>query len=350
MVKNDYLAVHLLGPEHIELRRLPCRVPGPGEITVRIDAATTCGTDVKVYRRGGHPRMLTPPCPFGHEMAATVSEIGQGVTAWSPGDRVVIANSACCGDCGPCLDGRENLCERLIYLNGAFAEELLVPRRFVDRSLHRIPDHLQAATAALTEPLACVVHAYDHMALTGCREVLVIGGGPIGLMFAYLLSTEGHRVTLADPHRTRLNMAGELGAAAVYQITDREQPVTDISPTERGRTGFEVAIDATGSVAGWNGAVKAVRPGGVVNFFGGCAPGTVMTLDTHRLHYQELSLLGTYHHRPRSFARALEILADDPEPLQRLISSRTDLEGVEGALKAMMRREALKVAVLPRIR
>ena len=348
MAGSRYQAVHLLGPERIGLRRLARRAPDQGEVTVRIDAATTCGTDVKVYRRGGHPRMLTPPCPFGHEMAATILEVGRGVVGWSPGDRVVVANSACCGRCGPCLDGRENLCEHLVYLNGAFAEELLVPDLFVERSLHRIPDHLPSPTAALTEPLACVVHAHDHMRLTGNREALVIGGGPIGLMFVYLMTIEGHRVTIADPHRRRLEVARELGAAEVHEITDRQRPVANISPGGQGRPGFEVAIDATGSVAGWNAAVEAVRPGSVVSFFGGCPPGTRITLDTDRLHYQELSLLGTYHHRPRSFARALEVLADDPAALERLISSHTDLAGVESALGAMIARAALKVAVMPR--
>ena len=129
----------LLGPEHIEVREVPVPHPGPDELLLKIRAATTCGTDVKVFRRGGHPRMLKVPTLFGHEMAGTVAEVGKDVERFSPGDDVVVANSASCGECEPCRAERENLCEDLRYLNGAFAQYLLVPERFVARSTHRIP-------------------------------------------------------------------------------------------------------------------------------------------------------------------------------------------------------------------
>jgi L-iditol 2-dehydrogenase len=347
MDREQYLSVHLLGPEQVELRRLDRPVLASGEIRVRIDAATTCGTDVKVFRRGGHPRMLKPPCPFGHEISATIIDVAPEVRGWSAGDRVVVANSASCGKCSACREGRENLCEELQYLNGAFAEELVVPRLFVERSLYATPGNLPAEMAALAEPLACVVHAYQHLRQTGSRHSLILGGGPIGLMFAFLMTIEGHIVTLADPNEQRLQTALELGAKNVHRITDRGHPAAGI-PTPNGHpSGFEVAIDATGSVAGWSGAFDSVRPGGTVSLFGGCAPGTEVTFDTQRLHYQELTLLGTYHHRPDSFSRALEILAEHPTALQPLISSKANLEGVEDALRSMIERRVLKVAIVP---
>jgi L-iditol 2-dehydrogenase len=291
--------------------------------------------------------MLQPPCPFGHEISGTIIDVTPEVSGWSVGDRVVVANSASCGKCSPCRDERENLCQELQYLNGAFAEELVVPPLFVERSLYATPTHLAAEIAALAEPLACVVHAYEHLRLDGNRHSLILGGGPIGLMFAFLMTIEGHTVTLADPNEHRLQTALELGAGSVHRITDRENPAAGI-PTPMGQpSGFEVAVDATGSVAGWNAAVESVGPGGTVSLFGGCAPGTEVTFDTQRLHYHELTLLGTYHHRPGSFSRALEILAAHPTALRPLISSTADLVGVEGALRSMIERRALKVAILP---
>jgi len=124
------------GPvEVLDVREVPVPEPGPGELLLRVGAATTCGTDVKVFRRGGHPRMLKVPSPFGHEMAGTVAAVGAGVSRFREGDRVAVANSAPCGRCRACLRGHENLCSDLLYLNGGFAEYLLVPPRAVERSV-----------------------------------------------------------------------------------------------------------------------------------------------------------------------------------------------------------------------
>ncbi|NIR61172.1 MAG: alcohol dehydrogenase catalytic domain-containing protein, partial [Gammaproteobacteria bacterium] len=144
----------LTGPESIEIREVPVPRPADDEIILRVRAATTCGTDVKVYRRGGHPRMLVVPTLFGHEMAGTVAAAGARVEGFAIGERVVVANSAACGECDYCGAGRENLCPDLQYLNGAFAEYLRVPARFVRTSTHLLPRDLPFERAALTEPLA----------------------------------------------------------------------------------------------------------------------------------------------------------------------------------------------------
>ena len=112
------------------------------EVELKVEAATTCGTDVKVFKRGGHPRMLKVPTLFGHEMAGTVAQVGPEVTQFNLGDRVVVANSAPCGSCEYCSIQRENLCEDLHYLNGAFAEYLKVPARFQEKNTHLLPDEL----------------------------------------------------------------------------------------------------------------------------------------------------------------------------------------------------------------
>jgi L-iditol 2-dehydrogenase len=331
--------VFLLGKESIEIRDVPRVAPGPGELVVAIDTATICGTDVKVYRRGGHPTMLTPPCPFGHELAGTIVSVGPGRSRWKEGDEVVVANSASCGACPACLAERENLCADLRYLNGAFAERLLVPAAFADCSVHRKPAGLSFVLAALAEPLACVVHGLDRMPLAPGSRVLVLGAGPIGLMFAYLLVLAGHVATVADPNADRLAEATALGADVVLV----EERATPLGVPRR----WEAAVDATGTPEGWRAAIDAVRPGGAVNLFGGCAPGSEVVVDTHRVHYEELTILGSYHHRPAAFSRALSILTDVGQPLGRLVSDERPLEETEQALHAMIRRQALKVAIRP---
>jgi L-iditol 2-dehydrogenase len=340
----------LLGPESIEVRDVPVPRPGPGELLLKVEAATTCGTDVKVFRRGGHPRMLKVPTLFGHEMAGRVAAIGEGVPSFRIGDAVVVANSAPCLACEPCRMGRENLCEDLAYLNGAFAEYLLVPRRFVERNVHRVPAGLSFERAALAEPLACVLHGIDaceidRYAALGPVEALVFGGGPIGLLFVAALASMGRRPVLADPNPGRLEVGRALGAAKTIEIARGGGQAERVRAESDGGKGFWIAIDATGVPGVWSDAIESVRPGGLVNLFGGCAPGTSIPLDTHLVHYSELTIKGVYHHRPDTFRRAIALLADPAFRADLLISGVQPIDGVVDALQAMIRKEALKVVI-----
>jgi len=340
----------LLGPEEIEVREVPVPRPASGEILLKIEAATTCGTDVKVFRRGGHPRMLKAPTLFGHEMAGTVAAIGAGVTAVKEGDAIVVANSAPCLRCEPCRRGRENLCEDLHYLNGAFAEYLLVPRRFVERNVHNIPSGLSFARAALAEPLACVLHGIDacevaRYAALGPVEVLVFGGGPIGLFFVAALARMGQHPVLADPNPGRLDVGRQLGATRTVEIARGGGQAERVRADTEGGKGFWITVDCTGQPGVWLDAIEALRPGGLVNLFGGCAPGASIPLDTHLVHYSELTLKGVYHHRPDTFRRAIALLADPAFNADLLISGTRPIAGVVGALRSMIRKEALKVVI-----
>lgn len=340
----------LLGPEEIEVRAVPVPVPGPGEMLLKVEAATTCGTDVKVFKRGGHPRMLKAPTLFGHEMAGTVAALGPGVTAFASGDAVVVANSAPCLACEPCRRGRENLCEDLHYLNGAFAEYMLVPQRFVERNVHRIPPGLSFERAALAEPLACVLHGIDACELPrygalGPIEILVFGGGPIGLLFVAALAVAGHQVVLADPNPGRLAVGRALGAAKTVEIARGGGQAARVREESAGGKGFWVAIECTGVPGVWSDAIESVRPGGLVNLFGGCAPGTSITLDTHLVHYSEITIKGVYHHRPDTVRRAIELLANPDFKADLLISGTRPIAEVVEALRSMISKDSLKVVI-----
>jgi len=338
---------YLLGPGRVEVRSVPVPGPGPGELLLRVGAATTCGTDLKVFRAGGHPRMLQVPCPFGHEMAGTVAAVGAGVRGFAVGDRVVVVNSASCGGCDACAAGRDNLCPELDYVNGAFGEHLLVPPRFVARSTYRLPEHLADEVAALTEPLACVLHGLDIAGLPIGSDVIVLGCGPIGLMFVAALAAAGHRVLAADLRPGRLAVAATLGAADAVALEghgDATAVLRDRTPRGDGATGV---VEATGSPAAWTTALEAVRPGGTVLLFGGCPPGTTVPLDTHRLHYSELTVKGAYHHRPATVRRALAMLAAGRPDLHPLLSAEMPLERLPDALAAMAGGDALKVVIRP---
>ena len=338
----------LLGPEHIEIRELPVPQPADGELILRVRAATTCGTDVKVYRRGGHPRMLQVPTLFGHEMAGTVAALGRGVENVALGSPLVVANSAACGRCDYCRGQRENLCTDLRYLNGAFAEYLHVPARFVRVSTYPIPAGLGFDKAALTEPLACVLHGMDACELErrpGGSEVVVFGAGPIGLLFTAALGRDNHRVILADPNPARLEVGKSMGAAGTQLIARGGGQAERIIAATAGGLGADVCIDCTGHPAVWGDTMQALRAGGLALLFGGCAPGTRVEMDTHHVHYNEITVKGVYHHRPATLRRALEMLSDEAFPSEHLLSAVRPIEEVEQALRAMIDKQALKVVI-----
>ncbi len=301
-------AAILHGKEHIQIEDVAPPPLKPGEVRIRIEAALTCGTDLKVFKRGYHAKMIVPPAVFGHELAGMISELGAGSSAmgWKIGDRVVVANSAPCGGCYYCRAGQENLCEDLLFLNGAYAESIAVPARLVQKNLLRLKPETHFRDAALAEPLACVVQGVEDTRLRAGQNVLVIGAGPIGLMFAVLAKNLGCHVTVAGRRAPRLEAAQRLGANQVVDIGDGSGLVTRVR--EATKTHFDAVIEAVGHPAVWEAAAHLVRKGGTVNFFGGCPSGATITLDTTLIHYSSLTLLASFHHTPRTIRRALEFI------------------------------------------
>jgi L-iditol 2-dehydrogenase len=301
-------AAILHGKERIQIEDVAPPALKPGEIRVRIEAALTCGTDLKVFKRGYHAKMIVPPAVFGHELAGVISELGDGSSdlGWRIGDRVAAANSAPCGECFHCRAGQENLCEDLLFLNGAYAESIVVPARLVQKNLLRLKPETDFRDAALVEPLACVVQGVEDTSLRAGGHVLILGAGPIGLMFVALVKKLGCDVTVAGRRAARLEAARRLGADQTIDIGDGRGLVTKIRETTR--THFDTVVEAVGYPDVWEAAVHLVRKGGVVNFFGGCPSGTSITLDTTLIHYSNLTLLASFHHTPRAIRRALEFI------------------------------------------
>ena len=301
-------AAVLYGKEDVRVEDLQPAALKPGEVRIQIEAALTCGTDLKVFRRGYHAKMIVPPAVFGHELAGVVLELGSGVSelGWKTGERVVVANSAPCGGCFHCHNQQENLCDDLLFLNGAYAESIVVPARLVQKNLLRLKPTTAFRDAALTEPLACVVQGIEDLQLRAGQQVLVIGAGPIGLMFVALAKNLGCEVTVAGRRAARLEAAKNLGAAYVIDIGDGNDLGAKIRAMSKAH--FDVVIEAVGKPEVWEACVHLVRKGGKVNFFGGCPAGTEITLDTTLIHYSNLTLLASFHHTPRTICRALEFI------------------------------------------
>lgn len=334
-------------PEDVRMEDVPTPEAGPGEALVKIGAALTCGTDVKSYRRG-HPTLFkTMPSPFGHEFAGEIEAVGEGVEGWRPGMRVVAANSAPCNRCYYCKVGDQSMCERLEFLNGAFAEYIVVPSRIVEQNLFEIPDGVEFSRAALLEPLACAVHGVVRTPIQVGDTVAVIGAGQIGLMFVRLATERGARVISVDKSPERLTVARELGAVETIQAdegVDTIEAVREWTPEGRGT---DVVIEAVGLPVLWEQALQMVRKGGEVTLFGGAPSGTSIEVDTVLLHYSQITIRGIFHHTPYTVQTAFDLLRSgqvDPEPF---ISGVRPLEDIVAALESHGRQEGIKYEIHP---
>jgi L-iditol 2-dehydrogenase len=309
-------ALLFYGPGDLRVEEVPRPEPGPGDVLVQVEVALTDGTDAKAFRRG-HPLLLEEtPSPFGHEFC--------GVDV-ATGRRVVAANSAPCGSCPPCRRGEETLCENLRpFLNGAYAEYLLVSARIAERNLLPVPPPLAPEVAAMIEPLACCLHGIERAEAGAGRTVAVLGPGPIGLMLCAAARDAGAQVIAVGGRPERRALVREFGAEA------------------GDGKGADVVVEAVGTEEAWRDALELVRPGGTVLFFGG----RELAVDTYRVHYEELTLRGSFHHTPRHVRAALAFLASGAHPWERLVTHRVELEGVAG-LFADPPRDLLKAAVIP---
>jgi len=318
---------------------------------VRVKAALTCGTDLKAFTRG-HP-MIPMPGPFGHEFSGIVAEAGRGVRKFKRGDPIMSVHSAPCLGCSYCKRGVYNLCENIMASKvlGAYAQYVLLPRRVVRRNAYKKPRGLSFEEAALLEPLACVVHGLGPLNIKNGDTALIIGAGPIGLMHLMLLRASGAQVAMADPHEGRLRLARSLGAGKCVRAS-RERG-TDVRRINRatgaitGGGGFDHVFECTGRPEAWEAAVDYLRRGGTVTLFGGPPSGTSACFDTHRLHYDEITLRGCFHFTPADVKKSYSILRGGKLKLKRIISGSYPLRDITKAFGRLSRGLGIKYAIIP---
>lgn len=333
-------------PGEIHLEERPTARPGDGELLVRISVALTCGTDLKLVQRG-HPK-IPFPAPLGHEWAGRVAAVGPGVRGFAEGARVVALPTAPCGDCAYCTRRLENLCVHLFEVTafGAFADTLLLPRHIVARNTFEIPETVPDEVAAFLEPLACVVHGASLVQLGGDRTVVLLGDGPIALLFLQVARLAGaDRIVLVGRHESRLTAARALGAEHVLDAS-REPPDAIVRDWTDG-LGGDTVVECVGRPEAWAQAVSLARRGGEVLFFGGCERGTELRVRTERVHYDELTLRGGFHYTPASARRAFEWIEARALHLDPLLSGSVGLEDLPTAFERVRKREVVKVAVRP---
>ncbi len=310
-----------------------------GEVLVRVRVALTCGTDLKTYRRG-HPKI--PFGPFGHEASGDVAALGSGVDRFKAGDPVMWVQTAPCGSCVPCRAGMENLCEHLTdeMALGAYASHVLLPAKIVARNLYPKPAALSYIEAAFLEPLACIVHGWSVLQRGGrpsmpAGSLAIIGAGAIGLLHLLYAKHAGRSVTVIAHGEQRASLARDLGA-------DRTLPSSD------GQSGkFDAVIECAGTPSSWREAVELAAPGGHVLFFSGLPAGTDVSLDSGRIHYQEITCSGSFHFTPEDVRTARDLLVAGALPVKKLISSVAPLDQLGGVFERLEQRDGLKYALIP---
>jgi L-iditol 2-dehydrogenase len=305
-------AAVLHGPGDLRVEEVP---EPEGEVMVRVEAATACGTDVKMWRHG-HPALDGYPARFGHETAGVRLDTGE---------RVLVGDSVACGACAPCTGGRAQICRDPTWVLGGFAERIAAPAA----ALHAIPDGLPATGAAMAEPLAAALHAVARGRDGG--RAAVLGGGSIGLMIARLLVLEGREVTVADPHPERRAQAEALGARASESLT-----------------GEPLVFEAVGRPEAWRAAIEAAQPGGVVVLVGGCPSGSDVLLPAAPLHYDELDLRGAFHHDRAEVDRALALLGSGDVDWRAFAGETIALDELAAALDRPSGGPVAKPVVDPR--
>jgi len=350
MERNGHMnAAVLYGREDVKIERVDIPTLADDEILVRVAVALTCGTDLKVWKQGFHARMIQPPALFGHELAGVVEEKGSAVNgAMRRGMRVVPANSAPCGVCFFCHKGQPNLCEDLLFNNGAYAEYIRIPGRIVRQNVVEIPDHVSFQDAAMAEPLACVLRGIHETQIQAGETVVVIGCGPIGLKFIRVLSSRKVRVIAVGKRKSQIAAAERLGAVAAFNVEEIENPVDKVRELTEGGRGADAVIEAVGTPATWQWALQMVRKGGTVNLFGGCPQGSEMRIDPAALHYSEITIMSTFHHTPRFIREAVDTIARGEIRASDFISGEVPLSELPRVFEKMKNRNGeMKTAVIP---
>lgn len=333
----------LEGIRRVSQRRVPAPHPGPGDVLVRVAVALTCGTDLKLFRRP-HAR-LRLPLPFGHEASGVVAASGEGAS-FRPGQAVMWVHTAPDGTCEMCRRGRENLCETLLdgAAWGAYADEVLLPARVASRHLFEKPEELPFEEAAMLEPLSCVVHAWDRLGPGPVDSVAVLGLGAMGLLHVALARRRGAGRIMAVGTGIGAALARQMGATEV--VEGRVESVAAGARDVLGG-GAETVVECTGSAAVWALAPTFARRGGRVMLYGGLQPGVAVDVHAERVHYDEVTLLGSFHYRPADVLAAREILVRREIPVGLLVTGRARLDDLEQAFADLDARRHLKLAIVP---
>lgn len=320
----------------------------PGDLLLKVKAATVCGTDIRILR-GRKTAGIRYPSILGHEFAGEVVETG-GHPQFHQGQAVCVCPQFTCGHCDYCMRGHENLCRNMTAMgygiDGAFAEYVRIPKRGVEAgNVFPMPGGLSFEAAALAEPLSCVMNGQDLVGVRTGDVVAILGAGPIGILHVKLARFSGARtIIVSEPNALRREAALREGADIVID------PSTDDLPgrvrSASGGLGADVAICAIGVPSLANDAIGLVRKRGRVSLFAGFDKGTQAQIDVNAIHYDEITVTGAFGLTRQHFERALNLIGSGRLALDSLLTHRFSLAEIGTALAVAEQGSAIKVAIV----
>jgi L-iditol 2-dehydrogenase len=316
-------------------------VPKPGEVLIRTRAVGLCGTDLKAYVRG-HP-YFAPPCVLGHEFAGSVAEVGGGVDAVNIGDAVVVLPYLECGVCASCCAGLGELCQHKAFVSGALQEYILLPPEIVRRGMFRLPEGVDFVTGSLAEPLACVINGIERSSIGPNHSILIVGGGPMGALLAMVARSRTPHVLVSEIVHARVEALASLGLNTVdpsrESVPDRLAEAFGVPKADR-------VLIAVGVRSVAEEAFAWTAPGGTGLLFGGLPKGDQLTVDPFAIHYQEVSLVGSFGFRRDHFLAAVAWLADHHDQAASLVTDTVAFEDIETGFALAQQAAGMKTVVV----
>lgn len=338
------------GPGKAALTELPDPKPGPGEILLRVDANTVCGTDLRIMR-GEKSKGVRPGVVLGHEASGTITELGDGVEGYEVGQLCGVSPIFACGICRYCQGGLQNLCDQAQVVgydvNGGLGEWMVIPASGVKAGrLVAAPEGLPAEQLSLAEPLACCLNGLDQYRVDVGDVVVILGAGPIGLFHTQLAVIGGARsVIVSDPSESRRKVAAELGAHVTVDPTSDD--LAGIVADATGGFGANVAVVCIGRPQLVNDGLNLVGKRGRVSVFAGLADKGWAEIEANLIHYKEIALIGAANSGREDYVRAVELISSGRIDTARMVTHRFPLAKTVEAIEAVAGGDGIKIAVLP---
>lgn len=349
-MKNTMEAVLYYAPQDVRVEQISIPSCGDEEIRVKVDACAVCGSDLKAYKHG-NPR-IKPPLVIGHEFTGLVETIGKSVDGFSLGDRVVMAVAVSCGKCYYCRQGWPNICVEVAVMGfgypGGMAEYVTIPARAVKNGhVVKVPGDITPEYAALAEPVGCVVNSMENCRIQENDTVVVIGAGTMGMINACVAREFGAKnVILVNRSEYRLSRAKSFGFDLLIHSETQDVVQTILEMTNG--LGADVAIAAAPAANTQALALELVRKRGTVCLYASLAPGQhILSLDSRKIHYGELRVVGTSDCTARQVEEAVRLLVNRKIPAEKLVTHCLPLDRILTAFELMQRGESLRVVLKP---
>lgn len=335
-------AFRYYGPGDGRKEELPVPEIGPGEVLIKVRASSICATDVKTLKRG-HPK-IKPGSVLGHEVAGEIVKLND-VSLWKEGQKVVVAPYAPCGTCSQCQRGHFSLCNFLFdeaLDPGGFSEYVRVPARIVQKGLIALPENTSFVEGCLAEPLACCVHGLDRLDIQKGESLLVVGDGPMGLFQVQLGKLAGAEpVILAGATPERLKFAA---AIADVVIDVKHESVHEV--IERlSDDGMDKVMVSVGLVEVAQDSLSLVGKGGTINLYAGLPRDSKITMDANQIHYDGVSVLGSFGFEPNHFQKAVNLIVSNTFDMKPYITDIIEFEGISDAIERAANYQGIKTVI-----